>query len=718
MLAICTYFRSLCYLFEPILSLETCLGSFHSLDVFQGSLYPLKQAKLTSKSEMHGTGTQTGDAVEMKSVLEVFAKGVGSRGAQSPLYLGSAKANVGHAESASGVTSLIKVLMMMERNEIPPHCGIKTKINHNFPTDLKARNVNIALEPTPWTKPDNGRGKRTIFLNNFSAAGGNTALLIEDAPSVAATGSADSRSIHQVAISAKSQLSLQRNIDSLISFMEKHTDVSVPALSYTTTARRTHHNFRVMVSGQDLKAIKQAMLSLPPATQIKPIPVANRIPGIAFAFTGQGSLYIGMARELFESVSQFRDDLERFDKIAQSQGFPAFLWLINGTTEGHEVSPVVSQLAIVCVQIALTKLWRSWGVNPSTVIGHSLGEYAALYAAGVLSASSVIYLIGTRAQLMERKCAMGTHAMLAVKASLSSLQGYLMKTELEVSCVNGPTDTVIGGKIHEIDALATVLKSSNVKCVLLEVPFAFHTSQVEPLLDEFEDCARGVIFNNPSIPFISPLLREVVENNSTLGPSYLRRACLGTVDFQSALIAANDAKVVNEDTQWIEIGSHPLCSGMIKSVLGAQIATLPSLRRNSDAWSILVSSLTSLHLKGIEIEWNEYHRDFKACHSVIELPAYQWDVKNHWIQYNNDFCLTKGEAPKAIMPAAPESIASPISTIAVQKVVEQQLGKAKSTITIESDLADPRLARVLEGHKVNGVTLCPSVSCKRHSIID
>lgn len=667
--------------------------------------------------EMHGTGTQTGDAVEMKSVLEVFAKEVGSRGAQYPLYLGSAKANVGHAESASGVTSLIKVLMMMERNEIPPHCGIKIKINHNFPTDLKARNVKIALEPTSWTKPDNGRGKRTVFLNNFSAAGGNTALLMEDAPAVAAPRNDDPRSIHQVAISAKSQLSLQKNIGSMISFMDKHSNLSVPALSYTTTARRTHHDYRVMVSGQDLKAIKQAMLSLPPTTQIKPIPTVNKIPGIAFAFTGQGSLYTGMARELFESVLQFRDDVERFDRLAQSQGFPTFLWLINGTGESPKVSPVVSQLAIVCVQIALTKLWRSWGVNPSTVIGHSLGEYAALYAAGVLSASDVIYLIGTRAQLMEQKCAMGTHAMLAVKASLSSLQGYLAKTRLEVSCVNGPTDTVIGGKSHEIDALATVLETSGVKCVRLEVPFAFHTSQVEPLLDEFEERARGVVFNKPSIPVISPLLGEVVDDSSTLGPSYLRRACLATVDFQSALIAANDANTVNNNTQWIEVGSHPLCSGMIKSVLGAQITTLPSLRRNSDAWSVLVSSLTSLHLKGIEIQWNEYHRDFSACLSVIELPAYQWDTKNHWIQYKNDFCLTKGETPKAIMPTTLESVASPISTIAVQKVVEQQLGKEKSTITIESDLADPRLVRVLEGHKVNGATLCPSVSCKPHLII-
>ena len=663
--------------------------------------------------EMHGTGTQTGDAVEMKSVLEVFAKKVGSRGSQHPLYLGSAKANVGHAESASGVTSLIKVLMMMERNEIPPHCGIKTKINHNFPTDLKERNVNIALEPTSWRKPESGTGKRTVFLNNFSAAGGNTALLMEDAPAVSKPQTSDSRPIHQVAISAKSQFSLQKNIDGLVSFIEQHSDLSLPELSYTTTARRTHHNYRVMVSGQDTRAIKQALLSLPPATEIRSIPVANKTPRIAFAFTGQGSLYTGMARELFESVSQFRDDLERFDRMAQSLGFPSFLWLITSTTEATEASPVVSQLAIVCVQIALTKLWKSWGVHPSAVIGHSLGEYAALYAAGVLSASSVIFLIGTRAQLMERKCAIGTHAMLAIKASLSSLQGHLAKTELEVSCLNGPTDTVIGGKVDEISALAGELKTAGVKCIQLEVPFAFHTSQVEPLLDEFEDCARGVVFNNPSIPVISPLLGDVIEDSTTLGPSYLRRACLATVDFQRALISAKDAKIVNDDTQWVEVGSHPLCSGMIKSVLGSQITTLPTLRRNSDPWSILVSSLTSLYLKGIEIEWNEYYRDVPDCHTVLPLPAYQWDVKNHWIQYKNDFCLTKGDAPvAAIMPAAPEPVASPISTIAVHNVVEQQLGADKSTITIESDLGDPRLAPVMANHKVNGATLCPSVSCR------
>ncbi len=145
---------------------------------------------------MHGTGTQAGDAIEMSSVLDVFAPDQSKR--KSSLHLGSAKANVGHAESASGVTSLIKVLLMMQRNMIPPHCGIKTKINHNFPTDLKERKVHIAMRPTPWTQVD---GKRKAFLNNFSAADGNTALLLEDAPAKTVE-EVDVRPIHMVAVSA------------------------------------------------------------------------------------------------------------------------------------------------------------------------------------------------------------------------------------------------------------------------------------------------------------------------------------------------------------------------------------------------------------------------------------------------------------------------------------------------------------------------------------
>ena len=651
--------------------------------------------------EMHGTGTQAGDAVEMSSVLDVFAKT--PRGSRNPLHLGSAKANVGHAESASGVTSLIKVLMMMQNNEIPPHCGIKTKINHNFPTDLKSRNVNIALKPTSWNRP--GDGKRTVFMNNFSAAGGNTALLMEDAPVAISKETQDPRSCHLVAVSAKSIGSLQRNVEALIAFIDDTPDISLPALSYTSTARRTHHSFRAIVAGHDLPTIQQALRHLNPFVNLKPTPV--KPPSVAFVFTGQGSAYTGMARELYENVSSFRADARRFDSVAQSQGFPSFLPLIDGSSaEFKDLSPAVTQVGAACTQMALARLWISWGVTPSAVIGHSLGEYSALHVAGVLSANDAIYLTGTRARMLEQHCSAGTHVMLAVKSPLSTIMPHLVGTHCEVACINGPSEIVISGQVAEIDVLSNLLTSLDLKCVKLEVPYAFHSAQVEPILQDFENAAQGASFEKPSIPVISPLLQAVVNSSGILDPSYLRQACRKTVNFFGGIEAARKAGVVSEKSLWVEIGAHPVCAGMLKSIFSLQTLALASLRRNADTWKTLGESIAALHRAGVAINWNEYHRDFESSHEVLELPAYKWDNQNHWIQYNNNFCLTKGESK---IPSAPVHHSSAFSTTSVHRVIDQSAGSEKSTVVIESDLSEPRLARVLQGHKVNGAALCPSV---------
>lgn len=590
---------------------------------------------------------------------------------------------------------------MMENNEIPPHCGIKTKINHNFPTDLKARNVHIALEPAPWKRP--GDGKRSVFMNNFSAAGGNTALLMEDAPTAISKSPRDNRSCHLVAVSAKSMESLQRNIDALIRFIDDTPDLSLPAISYTSTARRIHHSFRSIVAGADLQTVQQAFRELAPCR-----PVPAKPPRVAFVFTGQGSAYSGMARELFENVSSFQADIQRLDSIAQNQGFPTFLPLIDGSSaEFKYLSPVVTQVGAACAQMALARLWISWGVTPGAVIGHSLGEYAALHIAGVLSASDVIYLTGTRAQMLEQRCSAGTHAMLAIKTSLSTIIPRLAGTTCEIACINGANEIVISGNIVEIDGLSNVLTTDGVKCTKLEVPFAFHSAQVEPILQDFERAAQGAVFEKPAIPFISPLLQDAVSSSEILNPSYLRQACRKTVNFLGAMEMARAADVVSEKTIWVEIGAHPVCSGMIKSILGSQTLAFASLRRNGDTWRTLAESVASLHRAGVEVNWNEYHRDFEGSHEVLRLPSYNWDNKNHWIQYDNNFCLTKGDC---VMPSAPAAKASPLSTSSVHTVIDQKIDRDISTVIVESDLSEPALAGVVQGHKVNGANLCPSVS--------
>ena len=645
----------------------------------------------------------------MKSVLDVFAPG--QRGPEHPLHLGSVKANVGHAESASGVTSLIKVLMMMEENEIPPHCGIKTKINHNFPTDLKARNVNIALQPAPWKRPEHGNRKRTVFLNNFSAAGGNTALLMEDAPCVAPRDYIDPRSSHLVAVSGKSKLSVQKNIEALAGFINENPKLPVASLAYTSTARRMHHNYRVIVSGHDLGSIRDVLQGLSSCEDLKPIPIPAKVPNVNFVFTGQGALYTSLARQLFENISTFREALQRFDGIAQSQGFPGFLALIDGTMNSlKEAGPAVSQLCTVCVQMALAQLWISWGVYPSAVIGHSLGEYAALHTAGAISASDAIFLVGTRAQLLGERCSAGTHSMLAVKASLPLLSSHLSRTCCDVACINSPSETVLSGPVADIDSLANILTSQKIKCTKLEVPFAFHSSQVDSVLQNFESAAHAVAFDRPSIPYLSPLLGEVVNDKGILGPSYLARACRETVNFQQALIAARDTDTINDRDIWIEIGAHPVCSNMVKTILGPHISTLSLLRRHGDAWETLNESMSSLYLAGLDLHWNEYHRDFKDAHKVLKLPSYHWDNKDFWIQYNNDFCLTKGDDKPIPVLDRSEPAAPGLCTASVQRVVEQNLGTEISKIIIESDLNHPSLLGVCQGHVVNGVALCPSVS--------
>jgi len=653
--------------------------------------------------EMHGTGTQAGDAVEMSSCLEVFAPDTKYR--KSPLHIGSAKANVGHAESASGVTSLIKVMLMMRENMIPPHCGIKTKINHNFPTDLKERDVHIAFKPTPWTQV--GGQKRKAFLNNFSAAGGNTALLLEDAPDVILEDG-DYRPLHMVAVSARSISSLQKNTQALIKFIEDRGEGDLPSLSYTTTARRMHHNYRLIVSGPSISKVKESLEAVASRDDIVAVPhLAHQV---AFAFTGQGSQYAGMGKQLFESFSQFRSDMKQLDRIVQSQGFPTVLPVIEGNTqitEISELSPVVVQLATTCLQIALARLWTSWGVKPSVVIGHSLGEYAALNVAGVLSASDTIYLTGKRAQLLMDECQVETHSMLAVKASSTSLAPMLVGRACEIACINAPEETVISGTNADIDMFMQDLTSHGLKCTKLRVPFAFHSAQVQPILEKFEAVAQGVTFNKPSVPIISPLLGKVITEAGVFSPKYLGRHCREPVNFLAGLEAAKEAHLLSESDLSVEVGPHSVCSGMIKAAFGPKFIALPSLRRKEDTWKVLTTSLASLHLAGIELAWSEYHRDFNNSLQALDLPAYSWDNKNHWIQYVNDWCLTKGDSPSLIEapPSKPQ-----LSTTSVQKLIEEHGDKDSATVVIESDVADPALNGVLQGHKVNGTPLCPSVS--------
>ena len=654
--------------------------------------------------EMHGTGTQAGDTSEMRSVTDVFAPDTDGRGRDQALHIGAVKSNIGHGEAAAGIAALIKVLMMFQKNAIPPHVGIKNTLNPGFP-NLESRNVRIPFQKTEWPRID--EKPRIAFLNNFSAAGGNTAMVLQDPPQRVVPLNKDRRSMLPFVISSKSVSSLQNNIQQLISYTQGTSEASLASLSYTLTARRMHHNYRVGVTASDFDNLRNALSTR--AAKGNFTPISSRVPTVAFLFTGQGAFYTSLGRDLFEMSIVFRSEIMHLNEVAMTQELPSFLPAIEGSVDQeHELSTLVIQLALVSVQIALVKLWQSWGIKPSVVLGHSLGEYSALYAAGVLSKHDVLHLVGGRAKLLQEKCTAGTHCMLAVKASVAKIRTNTNNLPFEVACLNSPSDTVLCGSVDEIDRISQLLTRAGYKCRAMDLPYAFHSAQIEPVLEDFKSVAGGATFSEPKIPVISPLLGEVVKAVGTFNPAYLCHQARETVDFAEAIRSATDSGTLNPKTVFVEIGPHPICSNMIKATLEDHPLTVASLHQAENPWMTMSKSTTALHCTGLEIDWRQFHEDFAPCHELLNLPVYKFDNKNHWIDYVNDWCLYKTE-PRNAKLAEPLEKISELSTSSVHRVISQEFDGDIGKAVIQSDLSDPVLRAAILGHLVNGAGLCPSV---------
>jgi acyl transferase domain-containing protein len=644
----------------------------------------------------------------MSSVLDTFAPALTriekGRKIDEQLYLGSAKANIGHGEAASGVSSLIKVLLMMQKDMIVPHCGIKTKLNHRFPTDLQNRKVNIALTPVPWNKDPDQQKPRRAFVNNFSAAGGNTALLIEDAPAIQApNGPRDTRTRQLIAFSGKNIKSLQGNLSSMLKFMEEHPDVHLGQLSYTTTARRIHHPHRVMLSvstTEDLRTQIQAAIR-----DDKGMTRPKSAPKMIFAFTGQGALYPGMGRQFFENFSIFRAEMYRLNHIAQSHGFESVLPVLHSADRDFaNFTPVAVHLASICIQIATFKLLSSWNITPMAVVGHSLGEYAALNVAGVLSDADTLYLVGKRATLLQDKCTRDSHAMLVVKASVSDTANALNGTEHQVACINSPIETVLAGSNQEVSNLKAILSYAGLDSTVLKIPYAFHSSQMDVITADLEKVASAITFHKPKLPVLCPLDGGTIKDIGTFNGNYLARHCREPVNILQAFLDARNEFVYTDQATLLELGPHPAIASMVNATLGPHMITLPTAYRGRDMWQTLSSTLASLYMAGADIRWAAYQRDFGASHKVLSLPAYSWDTKHYWIQYVNDWSIRKGDPP-LIVSNAPR-----LGSTTIHRIVRESGDSNKGQIIVEADIARKDLSPLVQGHEVDGIPLCtPSV---------
>ncbi|KAG8527863.1 Type I Iterative PKS [Bacidia gigantensis] len=647
--------------------------------------------------ELHGTGTQVGDAIESESVSDVFAPLVPRRRADQRLHLGAVKSNIGHAEAAAGIASLLKVLLVYQKGEIPPHVGIKSEFNPILPKDLDKRNVGLNLELVPRPRIP-GKNRYTI-VNSFGAHGGNTTMLLEDAPEKIKSGE-DLRPNFPVAISAKSKIALKSNVEAMISYLDQNPEIDIGDLSYTTCARRIHHNFRLATSVAGTAQLRKFLeTSVEKAGNLRPVGA----PPVAFAFTGQGAFYKGIGSQLYKDFPAFRTQVQQLDQLVQQFGFPSITTAVEGSV-GDGVSPLVTQLTIVVIEIALARFWALFGITPSAVIGHSLGEYAAMVVAGVMSAADAIFLVGKRAELVLASAEIGSHIMLSVRASVKNIKEAAGQNKsYEVSCINGPDDTVISGLRSDIQATRASLEAKGHKCMELDVPFAFHTAQMDPVLEPFEQIAKHVAFKAPSVPILSPLLCDAIFDDKTVNASYLCRATRETVDFVAALEAGEDLGIIEDKTLWVDIGPHPICGSFIRSCV-KDARVIPSLRKNEENWASVTSSLAALHSEGLSICWNEYFRDTERAHTLLELPKYQWNEKDYWIQYEGTWTLDKafphGSSNKASLSAFGAS-GSSLRTSSIHQVISEELQDTTGTLIAISDLMHPDLLAAVWGHKMN-----------------
>ncbi|KIM92530.1 hypothetical protein OIDMADRAFT_62490 [Oidiodendron maius Zn] len=649
--------------------------------------------------EMHGTGTQTGDPAEMNAVASTFKH---RRRVNGPLTVGGVKANIGHGEAAAGMAELLKCIMMFQNDIIPPQAGMPHALNPKFPP-LSELNIEIPSEPRAFNKESNK--PRRILLNNFDAAGGNACTLLEDyTPAGNEQGAADPRSSHVIVTSARSRASYHANKRKLAQWLRANPAAKIEDVAYTTTARRMHHPFRFACTAS---SIQELITKLEVSDTTSSTSSSSRDPPIVFVFTGQGSHYKGIGAELYHTSSIFRETVDLCMEICDNNKFPSFLDII--TDDGVDLSTKDAaqiQLAVITLEIALTAFWRSAGIEPAMVMGHSLGEYAALHAAGVLSLADTLYLVGNRALLFLKQCESGSCGMLAVSTSVTTVRDHLkrLQSSCDVACINSPSATVISGTAKDLAQFHAdlIAQDAKVHAKILSTPFAFHSFQMDPILQNYISLAGGVTYSAPKIPVASTLLGSIVDGPGIFNQDYLAQQTRQAVDFVGGL---NAVKSRLSDPVWLEIGPGPVCTSFVRATLSPPPAKIMhTIEANNSNWTSISNSLSAGYMKGVDIDWLAFHKPYESNLDLLMLPAYAWDMKDYWVTWTEKDIEAVPEMSQAALP-------EPYIATCAQYLV-QKSSSPKIQVTLRALISDPGFLALIDGHKMQQIGLASgSVFC-------
>jgi acyl transferase domain-containing protein/acyl carrier protein len=568
--------------------------------------------------EAHGTGTELGDPIEVGALAAVYGRAASRT---SPCVLGAVKSNLGHLEAAAGVAGFIKAALALHHGQIPPNLHF-SRPNPKLPMEDEPFTFPTAL--TPW--PTDGR--RFAAVSSFGLGGTNAHIVLEQAPTSeeAAPRAAVDRPVHVLALSARTEEALAAQARRLSEYLETHPESRLADVCYSANRGRTRFSHRLALVGASMEELRRGLDAAATGSRGAAWGVVDgdRRPKVAFLFTGQGSQYAGMGRELYETQPVFREAIDRCAaRLDGKLSAPLTSLLFEG--EGAIDQTGNAQPALFALEYALSELWRSWGIVPDAVVGHSVGELAAACVAGVLSLEDGLTLIAERARLMQALPSGG--AMVALRADVEHVRAAVEPHAhaVSIAAINGPDRVVISGERTAVSAIAAAFTAEGVEAKELRVSHAFHSPAMEPALEPFQRVAEAVTCSPARIPWPTNLTGKV---EPRVDATYWTRQIREPVRFGDAVAALTELGC----ELLIEVGPHPTLLGLAaESLPEGRFTSLPSLRRGQQDSRVIAESVARLHVAGAPLDWRAFDAPF--ARRLVSLPTYPFQRQRLWVDF-------------------------------------------------------------------------------------